>query len=139
MWTARDATDRLRRETGCGNLYVRFDSDRERWVVLEKTRRLTGRRPWVGGTIREAVDHFVVVHTHEGPDGEYLSLDPNAMVAALWEKDTSRMGQEGYVDGLMARVAEVKRRKQKEWHDKLDDVTKYEAAPRIAQWADRNL
>lgn len=125
MWTAREATARLREELGFSRLQVVLQHCRpedkhfpHRWAVLVLVPRWTGARNWPvtlldDGTVlhggatrfREASLAPEVAYVHEGPKGEYLSLDPNALRAELEARDT-------YKRDLPREIATAIRRKR---------------------------
>lgn len=159
MWTARDVQERLRREMGFDRLAVKLadglrpeDAYRPgRWVVCVRVRDLTGRRNWPmtmlsdgtfypGGstTIREVSTRDEVVYVHEGPDGEYLELEPSVIRRELERRDTHHRD---LAAEFRANVARKRADQKKALDDDVEQRTKYyrKAFARYARGEDTGL
>ncbi len=91
MWTALDVTRILRRDLDYPRLVVRLTPLRpandRRWEVCEIRRRYFGPFEAGGMRFKEARDYLDSFYVHEGPNGEYLPLDPHLLLEAVRKQD----------------------------------------------------
>lgn len=134
MWTARDVTLRLRRELNDDRLVVKLDRNLGKWLVCVRRKMLTGARTWPfsirddgavtegRSILREVAPLDDIVYVHEGPNGEYLPLEPNQMRQALEARDTHRRN---LARELFDRVKKTRARKDAEFVDDVKQRTKH--------------
>ncbi len=124
MWTARDATLFLRREFNFPRLVVKLDTHRpaddKRWCVYERRRRFFGPFTAAGMRFKVARDSFDLIYVLEGPAGEYRSLDPHVMLAALRQQDG--WACRNLPASMIARVRDTERRKLKAQSQLFEDI-----------------
>jgi hypothetical protein len=132
MWTARDVTNRLRRELNHETLIVALEEGRGRWAVYELVRGWSAPRP-VGfslsddgevlpGTsvIRTSTVYPKLIYVHEDPrTGEYLPLDPHVLLDALLGRDRWRDRKLG--SKVLMRLRENRERREQDFRDYCDD------------------
>lgn len=129
MYTAREVSQRLRREFDDERLVVRLDPIRERWTVYVRRKMLTGARSWpvaidddgtvrAGGPsiIREVAPLEDVAFVLEDESGQYLPLDPNIIREGLIKRDSHKRD---VARELMAEIRARRARKAKAQRDDL--------------------
>lgn len=133
MFTCRDVTLRLRQELHDDTLLVRFDTGRERYVVLQRVRRVTGRRKHsfaladdatlVPGktTLREVVTDYEPVYYHEAQDGSFLPLEPTLMRQEVLARDNFRGN---VAKRVMGKVVENRAARAKQFEDDVGQMAK---------------
>jgi hypothetical protein len=124
MWTARAVTLFLRRELDYPRLRVKLTplraADDKRWAVYEIRRRYFGPFEAGGMRFKEARDWDDEVYVHEGPNGEYQSLDPHLMLAALRKQDAWVKGNRPAA--MTARVRASKEKRLREQSAMFEDL-----------------
>ena len=100
-------------EQGFPGIVVNWHPLRQRWQVWARSNRV--RTPYCRG--------WLLLFTHEGPNGEYLPLDERIFVI-IWDRSAKRWGNgRQYFDRIEAEIQHDKEKRAKDLDDERDYMT----------------